>query len=50
MTNAPANAAAARRLETVLNHIRLENRHDLAGVMETFRIASAWLRGGSGRR
>ena len=36
MTNAPANSAAARRLETVRKHIRLENRHDLAAVMETF--------------
>jgi steroid delta-isomerase-like uncharacterized protein len=36
MTSAQASGAVARRLERVREHIRLENRHDLAAVMETF--------------
>jgi steroid delta-isomerase-like uncharacterized protein len=42
MTNASADAAAARRLETVRTHIRLENRHDLDAVMDTFGTAARY--------
>jgi steroid delta-isomerase-like uncharacterized protein len=33
---APANEQATARLRLVEEHVRLENRHDLAGIMATF--------------
>ena len=42
MTNAQPSGDAARRLETVREHIRLENRHDLAAVMGTFGPAARY--------
>ena len=34
--DAPANEQAAARLRIVEEHVRRENRHDLAGIMATF--------------